>query len=69
MLLVDVFHRLREANHAARALLGGDAARWAGQPLRSVLPPGVDAEQVHRAYCSALTQTPTHFTWFKPTAR
>src|SRR5215470_1244664 len=48
MLLVDVSHRLRDANRAARALLGLEKTRIDLQPLRNVLPPGVDAEQVHR---------------------
>jgi len=64
MLLVDVSHRLRSANQAARALLALDRSRFSGEPLRKVLPPGVDAEQVHRAL-AGLTQMPADFTWFE----
>jgi PAS domain S-box-containing protein len=64
MLLIDVSHRFRAANRSARALLGGDTSRFVGQPLRSVLPPGVDAEQVHRALAGQ-TETPADFTWFE----
>jgi two-component system, cell cycle sensor histidine kinase and response regulator CckA len=66
MLLVDVSHRVRDANDAARALLGIGESHFAGEPLRTVLPPGVDAEQVHRAL-AGLTQTPADFTWFETT--
>src|SRR5262249_37481804 len=64
MLMVDVPHRWREANQAARALLGLEKSRIDRQPLRQVLPPGVDAEEVHRAL-SGLTQTPADFSWFE----
>jgi PAS domain S-box-containing protein len=63
MLLVDVSHRLRGANRAARVLLALNDGAFAGKALRDVLPPGVDAEQVHRAL-AGLTQTPAAFTWF-----
>jgi two-component system cell cycle sensor histidine kinase/response regulator CckA len=63
MLMIDVTHRLREANRAARMLLSMAPGQFVGQPLRNALPPGVDAEQVHRAL-AGLTQTPAEFSWY-----